>query len=137
MTVWLYTINPSAPAGWTYGWDVDKPETLLASTDKVWPTANFFRKIKPRDQIAVYMKNTGCETGDGIYIVGSVVSVDEDARELTWRPDRAQTAPLLDAPLPPELVYELFGRGYGGALRRLKPDRAREWKRLLRQMLRA
>jgi len=47
VAVWLFVINPTAPRDWEYGWDVARPEKLLASTDKVWPTANFFRKLAP------------------------------------------------------------------------------------------
>ena len=131
MAVWIYTINPSAPQGYDYGWTLSKPETLLASTDKVWPTHNYFRQIAPRDQIAVYMKNTGAVTGDGIYILGTVLSVDEPAREFTWRPDITRTRALVDAPIPTDVVRYFFGRGYGGAMRRLEPDLANEWKRLI------
>lgn len=131
MATWLYTINPSAPQGYDYGWTVSKPETLLASRDKVWPTHNYFRQIAPRDTIAVYMKNTGAKTGDGIYVLGAVIDVVEPAREFTWRPDRALTAALVRAPIPTELVRYFFGRGYGGAMRRLKADVAAEWAELI------
>ena len=136
MATWLYTINPTAPQGYDYGWTVSRPETLLASSDKVWPTHNYFRQVAPRDRIAVYMKNTGAETGDGIYIVGDVIAVSEPAREFTWRPDRARTSALVRAPIPTEVVRYFFGRGYGGAMRRLQADRTREWSQLLAKLAR-
>ena len=131
MNVWLYHINPKSPQNWEYGWDLARPETLLASRDKVWPAGNFFRMIKPGDRIAILMKNTGSELGDGVYIVGEVTDVHEERRELVWRPDIARSAPLLDSPIPVPIVREHFGRGYGSALQRLPDDRQREWLRLI------
>ena len=133
--VWLFVINPAAPRDWDYGWDVGRPETLLRSTDKVWPTANYFRKIRPGDDLAVYVKNAGVP--DGIYVVGTVTAVDVVARDFTWQPDRRRSAALLRTPVPRDLVYELFGRGYGGALRRIRPDQEREWRRLIAAVTRA
>ena len=131
MNVWLYHINPKSPQNWEYGWDVARPDTLLRSRDKTWPTGNFFRKIKPGDRIAVLMKNTGSELGDGVYIVGDVTEVHEDRRELVWRPDLARTAPLLQSPIPVAIVREYFGRGFGSALQRLDDSLQQEWLQLL------
>jgi hypothetical protein len=131
VNVWLYHINPKSPQNWEYGWDLARPGTLLRSSDKVWPTGNFFRKIKPGDSIAILMKNTGSELGDGVYIVGEVTEVFEDRREFVWRPDRARSTPLLDSPIPVALVREYFGRGFGSALQRLDESLQREWMRLI------
>ena len=134
MSGWLFVINPAAPRDWDYGWDVARPETLLASTDKVWPTASYFRKLAPGDELAVYTKNAG-DTDDGIYIVGTITAIDIDAREFTWRPDRTKSRALLRTPIPRDVVYELFGRGFGGALRRIKPGQEREWTRLVARLV--
>ena len=99
----------------------------------MWPTGNFFRKLEAGDELAVYMKNI--EPGAGIYVVGTIVAVDRDAREFAWRPDRQRTRALLRTPIPRDIVYELFGRGYGGALRKLKAPE-REWTRLLARLCR-
>lgn len=131
MNIWLYHINPKSPQDWEYGWDIAEPSTLLRSRDKTWPTGNFFRKIKAGDGIAVLMKNTGNELGDGVYLVGEVTSVFEERREFTWRPDLARSAPLLRAPIPVPVVREYFGRGYGSALQRLDAGLVREWMELI------
>lgn len=131
MTTWLFTINPRAPQAYEYHWDIDEPETLLEAADKTWGTANYFNKLKVGDELAVYMKHTGAVTGDGIYVLGTVIEVDAAAREFTWRPDRKRTRKLVRAPLPPEAVLYFFGRGWGGPLRPLKAGLEREWARLV------
>lgn len=131
MTTWLFTINPRAPQAYEYGWNLQKPQTLLSSSDKTWDTHNYFRRLKPRDEIAVFMKNTGVVTGDGIYILGHVLHVNEPEREFTWRPDKKRTRRLIDAPIPYEVIRYFFGRGFGGPLRRLKPGLEEEWRSLV------
>lgn len=131
MSVWLYHINPDSPQRWTYRWDVARPSTLLSSRDKTWPTGNFFRKIRPGDGIAVLMKNTGCPTGDGVYIVGDVIAVDEKDREFVWRPDLPRTAPLLHSPIPVPIVRQFFGRGFGAAMQRIDSALIGEWHQLV------
>ncbi|HUS33445.1 MAG TPA: DUF3253 domain-containing protein [Kofleriaceae bacterium] len=128
---WLFTINPRAPQAYDYHWDIDEPETLLGAEDKTWGTANYFRKMIVGDELAVYMKNTGAVTGDGIYVLGRVIDVDASNREFTWRPDRRRTKRLIHAPIPPEVVRELFGRGFGGPLRALKAGMERDWLQLV------
>jgi len=57
MNVWLYHINPTSPAGWEYGWDVARPDSLMESGDRVWPTGNMLQKVEVNDLICVYTKN--------------------------------------------------------------------------------
>ena len=130
--VWLYHINPKNRQGHTYSWKVDQPRTILHSRDKVWPAGNMFKKVAAGDLVCIYMKNIR-PNPDGIYIVGSVRSVNPRNREFSWRPDQSRSARTLVSPIPPKSIHEFFGRGYGASMQRLDHKKQRACLRLLGQ----
>src|SRR5665213_9304 len=130
MNTWLYHINPHSPEGWSYGWSVERPSTLLTSRDKKWPAGQMFRKVAVGDMICVYMKNIP-PNPDGVYVIGRVTVVDTVRKTFLWSIDKKRSARTLVVPVPKHTVRKFFGRGYGSAMQCLKPARVRSWLRLL------
>lgn len=128
--IWLYHINPANSEGWTYGWDVDQPRTLLTSRDKEWPAGNMFRQVLVGDLICINMKNMD-RRPSGVHVVGIVTKVLHHERTFVWRPDKARSARTLVSPIETADVRRYFGRGYASALQRLPADHHREWLKLL------
>src|SRR2546430_12973369 len=81
MTIWLSHINPKNRFGYTMGWDIARPSTLLRSPDRTWYAGSMFKKIQPGDTICVYMKNIP-KHPDGVYVVGAELSKAEQGKAL-------------------------------------------------------
>ena len=127
----LYHINPESPAGWEYGWDESKPETLITSGDRVWPAENKYRKLAVGDLICVYMKNIP-PNPNGIYVVGRITQVLPEDREFRWEVDHTLSARMLMDPVPAEEVKRLFGRSYGSYMQQLPARNHQELLQLIR-----
>ena len=126
MNIWLYHINPKSSARWTYGWNVNKPATLLGSSDRTWPAGVMFNKVRPGDMICVYMKNIAPKPG--VYVVGSVRQAKlKDGTWFSWVIDREKSAKLVVSPIPKATVSGLFGRSFGGSMQRLAETHHSTW----------
>jgi hypothetical protein len=130
MTIWLYHINPKNSQGYTYGWDVERPSTLLKSKDKDWDAGQMLYQVKPGDLIHAYMKNIA-PNPPGVYVVGTVTGVDIEDGTLHWRVDENRSAGTLTRPIGKDTVRAYFGRGYGGSMQRLPAGKTKRWLRLI------
>lgn len=131
MAIWLYHINPKNRYGYTMGWDISRPSSLLRSADRTWTASNMFNKVQPSDMICVYMKNIP-KNPDGIYIVGTVQKIGlEDGASFSWSVDRARSARTSIVPIQKETIRKFFPRSYGGSMQKLSPKRERAWLSLL------
>jgi hypothetical protein len=130
MNIWLYHINPSNPSGWEYGWDVTQPESLLESSDRIWPAHNMFRKVAFGDLICVYTKSIE-PNPDAVYVVGTVTEVLPETREFRWKPDQARSLATLSSPILSDVVRRFFGRSYGSYMQQLPAGNHREFMQLV------
>lgn len=128
--VWLYHINPKSPQAYDYGWDVDRPRTLLTSKDRTWGAANMRNKVAIDDVICVYLKGMKTQP-DGVYVVGRLTSVSPGKGTFRWRVDGALSTRLVTSPIPKDVVREFFGRGYGSPMQRLPMEKAANWIKVL------
>lgn len=129
MNTWLYHINPKNRLGYTYRWDVEHPRTLLRSTDKEWPAGQMFRKVAVGDRICVFMKNIG-RNPDGVYVVGSVMSVEPEDGTFVWQVDENRSARTIANPIHRSVIERFFGRGYGSSMQQLPPEKQARWWKL-------
>lgn len=127
MAVWLYHINPKNRYGYTMGWDISRPSSLLQSSDRTWTASNMFKKVRPSDMICVYMKNIP-KNPDGIYIVGTVQKVGlEGGASFSWSVDRNRSARISIVPIQKETIRKFFPRSYGGSMQELAAKRVPSW----------
>lgn len=131
MTIWLYHINPKNRYGYTMGWDVKRPETLLKSPDRIWGAGTMFKKVQPGDMICVYMKNIA-PNPDGVYVVGKVRRVGlEGGVSFSWTVDREMSAKVVVSPILTSSLRRTFPRIYGGSMRPLDEKYQSRWLSML------
>jgi hypothetical protein len=128
--VWLYHINPKSRYGYTYGWDLERPETILRSRDRTWSAGSYANQVSVGDLICVFMKNLG-RRPDGVHVVGSLISVAPEKGTFTWRPSADRSARTLIAPIPPKTIKRHFPRSYGHTMQPLAAAKSRSWIALL------
>ncbi len=127
MNTWLYHINPRR-AGWKYHWNVKDPETLLDG--KKWLAGKMFRQVAPGNLICIFTKNI-LPKPDGVYVVGTVNSVDLDGRNFDWKADKKRSARIRAVPIGKKVIRRFFGRSRGGSMQRLPPAKLADWLELL------
>lgn len=124
MTIWLYHINPKNRFGFTMGWDISRPSSLLKSSDRVWGSGNMFNKVQSGDTICVFMKNIP-DNPDGVYIIGTVQKTGLDGGDFSWSVDRKRSARVLVSPIERPTIRKFFPRPYGGSMQELPKHRER------------
>ncbi len=130
MTIWLYHINPKNRYGYTMGWDISRPSSLLQSSDRVWGSGSMFNKVQPGDTICVFMKNIR-KNLDGVYIIGTVQKVGLEGGDFSWSVDRERSARVLLSPITRPSIRKFFPRPYGGSMQQLAKRREKAWLSLL------
>lgn len=130
MTIWLYHINPKNRYGYTMGWDISRPSSLLRSRDRVWGAGNMFNKIHPGHTICVFMKNIP-KNPDGVYIIGNVQKVGLAGGDFEWAVDRERSARVLLSPITRPTIRKFFPRSYGNSMQELAANREQAWLSLL------
>jgi hypothetical protein len=128
LNIWLYHINPKS--GWTYGWDIEDPQTMLQSSDREWPAGNYFRELAIGDILCVYQKNIP-PNPPGVYVAGKVVAVSVPAHTFRWRLDQKRSTRFLAAPIGPDVIRKFFPRSYGASLQRLPKAKQKAWLKIL------
>lgn len=128
--IWLYHINPKSAYGYTYGWTPERPESILNSTDREWSSGKMFKLVAVGDFICVYMKNIG-EKADGVYVVGTVVTIAPDKAMFSWRPDRKRSARTLMFPILTKTIKKFFPRSFGPSIQLLDAGKQQKWMHLL------
>jgi len=108
------------------GWDVEKPKTLLASSDRQWPAGIYAQKVQPDDCLCVYMKNID-PNPDGVYIVGEIKKVGLRDGSFLWGVDRERSAKVVASPIRKSVIAKYFPRIYGGSMQPLPLKRHRSW----------
>jgi hypothetical protein len=131
VTIWLYHINPRNRYGYTMGWDIARPSSLLRSSDRTWTAGKMFNKVRPDDVICVYMKNIP-KNPDGVYIIGTVREVGlEGGESFSWSVDRERSARVVLSAIPKHTIRKFFPRSYGGSMQPLAKQRHSAWHSLL------
>ena len=126
--VWLYHINPKSPAGWTYGWNVDEPKTMLKTADREWP--HLRKQMAVGDMLCIYSKGME-DKPDGVYIVGTIEAVQPGSGTFRWRPDRQRSAKLIAAPIVTDSLRSCFKRAYGEPVQQLPDGKLKAWLKLV------
>ncbi|MGH8639846.1 MAG: hypothetical protein ACREUZ_22185, partial [Burkholderiales bacterium] len=128
--IWLYHINPKNRYGYTMGWNISHPSSLLRSSDRKWGAGTMFNKVKPGDTICVFMKNIP-KNPDGIYIIGTVRQTGLEGGDFSWSIDRERSARVVLSPITTPTIRKFFPRSYGGSMQPLAEHRHKAWLSLL------
>jgi hypothetical protein len=132
VTIWLYHINPKNRYGYTMGWDVSRPSSLLRSSDRVWGAGSMFKKVQRGDTICVFMKNIP-KNPDGVYVIGTVQKTGLEGGNFSWSIDRDRSAKVVLSPITRTTIRKFFDRAYGGSMQALAEHREKQWLSLLGQ----
>lgn len=130
MTIWLYHINPKNRYGYTMGWDISRPSSLLRSSDRTWGAGTMFNKVKRGDTVCVFMKNIP-KNPDGIYIIGTVRQTRLNGGDFSWSVDRERSARVVLSPITTPTIRKFFPRIYGGSMQPLAEHGEKAWLSLL------
>ena len=131
MNIWLYHINPNNRYGYTMGWNLERPRTLLRRSDRTWGAGSMFNKVRPRDMICVFMKNIP-KNPDGVYVVGNIQDVGlKGGTSFSWAVDREKSAKIVVSPILTDMIRKCFPRIYGGSMQPLAERHRKTWISLL------